>query len=88
MSLSTWRYPLTIHPVQKSDITRDQGIAFRAIREACGLNLLEIAPPWGADAVTIAALEDGDMAFPTVLDFQAATSQLWLWRQEKAWAAR
>jgi hypothetical protein len=83
--LSPWRYKLVLAGVggRRTKATIGQGKALGAIRDACGLGVAEVARGWGVEPATIAALESGDLRFPSVCDLQSAVSQLWCWRAER-----
>jgi len=82
--LSQWRYRLTVREArERTARVEAEGIAFRAIREACGLPRPDVAAGWGVEPATISAIEGGWLAFPERADLQAAISQFWCWATER-----
>jgi hypothetical protein len=82
-SLSTWRFRLSLQRSLEHQDTSEQGAAFRAVRKACGLDILDCAEGWRVAGSTLDDLERGRMSFPSAGHFQAALSQLWLWGAER-----
>jgi len=81
--LSPPRFRWSTHPTMKDKQARQQGAAYRAVREACGLGIHDISDATGTRTADLDALERGDRAFTSVADFQAALSQLWCWGSER-----
>lgn len=82
--LSYWRYRLTVRKTEeRTTRTESEGIAFRAIREACALSRADVASGWNVEPSTITAIEEGWLTFPERADLQAAVSQFWCWANER-----